>query len=270
MLRIGEFSRLCKVTVKTLRYYDEIGLLVPDHVADNGYRYYAYNKLVIVSRIQKMKEAGLYLEDIRRILGENLSAEERLELLKDRKKELIGEILSQKRTLSKLDQMICLAREERSVEKVILKSLPEVIVASYRTTIPSYDSLFKVAPEMGEKMGKQGAVCIDPPYCFNIYHDEEYCEKDIDVEICEAVEKACQDSEGIVYKKIAAVAEAATILHRGPYEGLGKSYADLFGWLEENGYKPSDKPRESFIDGIWNKQDPEEWLTEIQIPITKV
>ncbi|MFP4243347.1 MAG: MerR family transcriptional regulator [Chitinispirillaceae bacterium] len=269
MLRIGEFSRLCKVSIKTLRYYDEIGLLEPDLVAENGYRFYSYRKLAVVSRIQEMKAAGLYLEDIQTVLKENLSAERRLELLKKRRRELIEEILSQKKTLSRLDQMIHSVRETQ-MEKIVLKKLPEVIVASYRTVIPSYEALFTLAPKMGEIMEKQGAVCRTPAYCFNIYHHDEFREKDIDVEICEAVEKKLEDCEGVTYKSVGAVPEAATLLHRGPYERLGKSYAELFAWIEEHGYRPADKPRESYIDGIWNKEDPEEWLTEIQIPVKKV
>jgi effector-binding domain-containing protein len=107
-----------------------------------------------------------------------------------------------------------------------------------------------------------------PEYCFNIYHDKEYREKDIDVEICEAVVKAGTDTDHLKFKKIKAV-EAASLLHKGPYEGLREAYGFLIKWLEENGYEATDNFRESYIDGCWNRDNPADWLTEIQVPIKK-
>jgi len=69
MLKIGDFSKLGRVTIKTLRYWDEIGLLRPDYISpDNGYRYYSPVKLAIVHEILSLKELGLYLEDIQQVL----------------------------------------------------------------------------------------------------------------------------------------------------------------------------------------------------------
>jgi effector-binding domain-containing protein len=120
---------------------------------------------------------------------------------------------------------------------------------------------------MGETMKKQGAVCRKPAYCFNIYHDGEFKTTDIDVEICEAVEEARPDGDGVLYKKLEPVQKAACLRHMGPYELLGESYGKLFSWLEKEGYTPDGPCRESYIDGIWNREDPEEWITEIQVPV---
>ena len=54
---------------------------------------------------------------------------------------------------------------------------------------------------------------------------------------------------------------------RGHYESLGKSYAKIMKYIEDNNLEIKDYPRECYIDGIWNKENEEEWLTEIQIPI---
>jgi effector-binding domain-containing protein len=58
-------------------------------------------------------------------------------------------------------------------------------------------------------------------------------------------------------------------MHKGSYEGLGAAYAAALNWIEHNGYEATDNPRESYIDGIWNKNSKDEWLTEVQIPIKK-
>ena len=70
-----------------------------------------------------------------------------------------------------------------------------------------------------------------------------------------------------VAKSIAGTDVAACVMHKGPYSTLGEASSAVYKWIEENNYIPCDNPRESYIDGIWNKEDPEEWLTEIQVPI---
>ena len=69
-------------------------------------------------------------------------------------------------------------------------------------------------------------------------------------------------------KEIPSV-EAVSVMHKGPYKELPKAYAYAYSWIEDNGYISSDNPRENYIDGIWNKESEEEWLTEIQIPIKR-
>ncbi|NLE00430.1 MAG: MerR family transcriptional regulator [Fibrobacter sp.] len=270
MLRIGDFSRLGRVTIKTLRFWDEIGLLKPDYVnKENGYRYYSAEKLGIVDEIRNLKDLGFYLEDIAQILKEKPTRKRWIELLQSRKDFILDELNLCQKTLSKIDRMIDLVQREQIMSVVEIRELPEVIVASMRTVIPSYDALFKVVPPMGEIMRKQGAVCSVPAYCFNIYHDGEYREKDIDVEICEAVVDFCKDGDGVVYKRMASVPIAAVIMHKGAYESLGASYSAILSWIEDNGYSIDGHPRESYIDGIWNKENSDEWRTEIQIPVKK-
>ncbi|MBN1757593.1 MAG: MerR family transcriptional regulator [Chitinispirillaceae bacterium] len=271
MLKIGDFSKLGRVTVKTLRYWDEIGLLRPDFVSpENGYRYYSIAKLALVHEILSLKELGLFLEDIEQVLKGGLANEEWISLLRSRRNTLTDDLHLCETRIQKIDRMIETAEKESNMPTVEIRELPEVIVASYRTTIPDYNALFKVVPPLGDIMRKQGAECRIPEYCFNIYHDGEYREKDIDVEICEAVNEARIDGEGIIYKKVAAVPTAAVIMHRGGYDSLRKSYSAILSWVEENDFEIIDNPRESYIDGIWNRENPDDWRTEIQIPVSKV
>ncbi|MFW5779957.1 MAG: GyrI-like domain-containing protein, partial [Bacillota bacterium] len=109
--------------------------------------------------------------------------------------------------------------------------------------------------------------CRTPAYCFNVYHDCEYKTKDIDVEICESVTQKKDNTPILKFITLPAVKTAATIEHKGSYDTLCESYNRIFKWVKDNNYKIAGNPRESFIDGIWNKENPDEWLTEIQIPI---
>lgn len=78
------------------------------------------------------------------------------------------------------------------------------------------------------------------------------------MEICEAVIEPCTNSDKVKFKTIEHVEKAGCIIHRGDYEIIGKSYSILFAWAEDNGYEIIGKPRKSYIDGIWNKDNPEE------------
>jgi effector-binding domain-containing protein len=105
------------------------------------------------------------------------------------------------------------------------------------------------------EMERVGCVCAIPEYCFNIYHDGEYKETDIDVEICEAITEMKQDTDILKFKVINKVESAVCVLHKGPYESLRDTYIFIFEWIKGNNYEVIDNPRESFIDGIWNKQN---------------
>lgn len=270
MLKIGEFSKLSRVSIKTLRYYDSIDLLSPDEVNDdNGYRYYSASKLVALSEINRLKSVGFSLVEIRRVMQENLSEEELIELFRSRELTLEDELTETQEKLRTVNEMIETVTGGEPMEPVTIKEIPKAIVASYRTRISDHDALFEIAPAMGKVMTKQGAVCSEPAYCFNIYHDEEYRDSDMDMELCEAVEKRCDDGDGVVYKEVEGIPTALCINHRGDYNSLSRSYGELFLWMEENGYEKIGKIRESFIDGIWNREDPRDWLTEIQIPAVK-
>lgn len=268
MIKIGEFSQINKITVKTLRLYDKLGILKPKFVDKfNGFRYYDSDQLLLVQKIISLKQIGFSLSEIALILEDGIDF---LKKLKLKEIEIGHDIDVNKEKISRIKSYINSIKKEKNMNyDVVIKELPEVIVASRRLIIKDYNELFQVAPEMGEMMKSQGLKCLIPEYCFNIYHDGEYKEKNIDVEICEAVVAAGTETKDLKFKTFGAV-KAACILHKGPYETLGKSYGILINWLKDNNYEPADFFRESYIDGCWNKESPNDWLTEIQVPIKKI
>ena len=266
MYSIGDFSRINRITPKTLRHYDRIGLLKPARIDDwTGYRYYDADQLPKIRRILGLKELGFSLSEVHQILSDAAPVET---LLARRESELDQSIREDTARLDRVREYLARIRTGESMTtNVEVKGLPEVIVASMRTTIPSYETYFEIVPRMGEYMRSVGAVCREPAYCFTIYHDGEYREHDIDVEICEAVVAPCAESDRVKFKTIEAVDSAACLVHTGPYDRIGEAYNRLFEWIESNGYAPAGNPRESYIDGIWNTDDPQEWTTEVQVPI---
>jgi len=265
--KIGLFSKINRVTIKALRHYDEIGLLPPAFIEETtGYRYYTSAQLPLLHQILALRDMGFTLDEIKQVQG---GIPEK-ELLQKKRLELIKKIAADTLRLAQVESYLAKKDADTCDYHIILKDLPEVIVASMRTVISSYDALFDVVPPMGAEMERLGCVCAVPEYCFNIYHEGEYRETDVDVEICEAVTEKKIDSEMLTFKVIDRVEHAACVLHKGPYEGFPKAYNAVLKWVENNGYEIIDNPRESYIDGLWNKDSAEDWLTEIQFPVRKI
>lgn len=268
MYRIGDFSKMSKTTIKTLRYYDEVGLLKPEFVdIETNYRFYTTNQLVTLHRIQSLRQIGLSIDETKLILsGHNSSA-----ILKNRREELKNQLIFVTDQLSRIEFILQEKKEEFFMNyQGIIKDLPECIVYSKKITVPNYDAYFQIIPSIGQECMKAnpGLKCSVPEYCFIVYLDGEYKDKDINVEFCEAVEKFGNEVGDIKFKKIESVT-ALSVMHKGPYKDLSKAYAYAFKWIEDNGYMVADNPRESYIDGIWNKENEEDWLTELQIPVVK-
>lgn len=263
LYKIGMFASMNRVTIKTLRYYDEQKLLVPVYVdEENGYRYYKAGQMAQLQRIIALKNMGFSIEDIRKIIG---GTEEKT-LLIQKKQEILNEIAALTTKLSQVESY--LARESMNLSApVFIKEIPEVIVCTMERRIKSYDALFELMPQMGVQMERLDCQCALPEYCFTRYLEPGYKEEDILVEICEAVTEKKQDTGEITFKVFPKVPMAACIFHKGSYSTLHKSYAMLLQYIEENGYEICGNIRESYIDGIWNKDTENEWLTEIQIPV---
>lgn len=256
------------VTIKTLHHYDDIGLLKPDKIDSvTGYRYYSLGQSYTLHRINALKQMGFNLEDIKSII----EGKSKGDYLLKKKSELLREIAETTRKLAEVEYY--LAEKDRQLyedSEVLLKEIPEVIVVSKRMILSSHKDLMYLMPEMGVTMAELGCVCAMPEYCFNLYHDGEYKEKDIDVEVCESITKLLPDAKGLTFKKMPKIDKAACLFHKGRYESLPKTYFALTSWMGNNGYEPDGLPRESYIDGIWNKENENDWLTEIQFPITEM
>lgn len=266
LYRIGMFANMNRVTIKTLRYYDEQNLLKPAYVdEENGYRYYEAGQIAQLHRILALKNMGFSIEDIRRITN----GEGEKNLLHRKKQEILKEIATLTAKLSEVESY--LAKDEIDLSApVLVKKLPEVIVCTMQRRIESFDSLFELMPEMGAEMERLGCICAEPAYCFTHYLEPGDKNESILIETCEAVTEKKEDSGKVRFQVMPEVPEAACIFHRGSYNTFPGSYASALSFIEENGYEICGNIRESYIDGVWNKDDPKDWLTEIQIPVRKI
>src|SRR6185436_13965726 len=104
MLRIGEFSRLSQVTIKALRYYDDVGLLKPDHIDPfTSYRYYSVEQIRLIHRIVAFKELGLSLEQIAHLLDDERSSEHMRDTLRQQHAEIKQRISEDQARLAQIE-----------------------------------------------------------------------------------------------------------------------------------------------------------------------
>lgn len=265
MFRIGEFAKMGQVTIKTLRYYDEIELLKPQEIdVMTNYRYYTTKQLVQLHEIQFYRQIGCSIQDIKKIIaGENET-----EILMSKCQETLNEISRLKQQVKQINYRI---ESERIMEyKAIIKEIPAYTIYAKKMTVSNYADYAKVIPEIGEAMMEVNPdlKCVTPEYCYISYLGETGDDVNWEIEYCEAVEKIGVAPEGIEFRRTEPIT-VVSVMHKGSYAGLRLAFIFATNWAMENGYKMCGYPRESYIDGMWNFEDENEWLTEVQIPIVK-
>ena len=269
-LKIGEFSQMMQVTVKTLRHYEQKGLLMPDEVDEwTGYRYYSIEQMQKLNTIRDFQRLGFSLDEIKELYDYELhtpSIRKITEKIRETEKQLQMLIARRRQLLDWRNSR----KEIKTMEKFSIQSLPEITVASHREIIPNYEALGaicvnKIAPEMQ----RLGCKCPPPGYCFTIEHNKEYKPTDIDIEYCEQVEELGTDSTIIQFKTLPAIPKALCMKHYGPYDRFYESYLELFKYIDEQGYKIVGQHRTCYIDGPWNQENEEKWLSILQVPVEK-
>ncbi|MGN0513222.1 MAG: MerR family transcriptional regulator [Lachnospiraceae bacterium] len=264
LYKIGMFAQMNHITVKTLRFYEEQGLLVPAYVdEDNGYRYYTMNQMAELHQICALKQVGFTLEDILQLKN----GADRNAFLSAKKAELLQKIAELTKQIAVIEGYMADAKTYIEAP-VLIKTIPAVTVASMQRRIESYDALFDMMPEMGAEMERLGCECALPEYCFTQYLEPGYKEEQILVETCEAVTEKKEDSKLVKFKEVPEI-QAACIFHKGSYNDFPRTYEAILSYIEENGYEICGNIRENYIDGVWNKDSEDEWLSEIQIPVEK-
>jgi effector-binding domain-containing protein len=269
MLKIGDFSKFSQVSIKTLRYYDEIGLLKPEKVDQfTGYRYYSADQFTVLSKIVGLKDLGLSLEEISLIIMGNLSLEKVMELLQIKRKEALSRLQAEGIRLKKVEQWLRKVEKEgvMPVYDVILKKIDPMRVISVRETIPTYKDIGNLFNELFAYGGRQKVHFSGPPMA--VYYDHEYRDKDIDVEASVPIVGAIPATKRINVREIPGAEQVACLVYRGSYDNFNQAYMALMTWVETNGYRIDGNNREIYLKGP-GQGDPTSYVTEIQLPVKK-
>ena len=266
MYTIGEFSKICQVSVKTLHHYDRIGLLTPFRVDSfTGYRYYTKDQVQQMLLIGRLKRYGFSLEEIRtliectdsRVLLSKLwQQKKKLEAQKRQTELVIEELSAHLQSFERTGDIM----EYQKQYEIRLVETPERFVLSTRQKMgvdefgKYYGLLFeRIAKEQISPDGLVGAV----------YHDQEFSHECSDVELIVGVaekEKADQVMGGHL---------CAMTVHRGAYSSLSDAYGALTAWIEETGYEWDGAPYDIYTKSFLHNLAPGEWETEVYFPVRK-
>lgn len=270
MLKIGEFSKLSRVSVRMLRHYDEIGLLKPNAIDRfTGYRYYGEDQLPDAGRIASLKDMGFGLAAIGEMLSHFDDPEALDRCMLAREKELHAILEDTKHRLRLLETARKRLRKEEKMEfDVSLKTLPERYVASVRMILPAYENEGVLwSALVSETAGLN--LKEDEPCCVSVtYHDGEYKECDVDVEAQKTVRGCYPDTEHVRFKTVPAVTFASTSF-RGPYTRIPEANAAVAAWIRDNGYAYDGPAFNLYHVSPHDTQNPEEFVTEVCYPVRR-
>ena len=266
LFSIGEFSRVSGITVKALRLYHEQGLLVPTRIdAETGYRYYAAPLLDRARAIVALRRLELGLDQIGQMLASADDSAAILAAMEAHRGVLEQRIRSLRSAVRSIGQFI---EDERKAiamlhenDGVTEKSVDPMLIAGVRMK-GRYGDSGKGFAKIGRAFGR----LINGP-CFMLHYDAEYKEDDADFEACMPVRQGKQ-VEGVAVRELPA-AQCVCLLHKGPYDRLGPSYAKAFRYAKERGYTISVPTREVYVKGpgMIFKGNLKNYVTEIQLPI---
>ena len=266
MLQIGEFSKICQVSVKTLHHYDKTGLLAPIEVDRlTGYRFYQLEQIDTMNYIQRLKRYGFSLEEIQSILAisDNNELKNRLRQQEEKlklKQQEMAIILNELRTHISVYERTGDVMTYQKNYTIEVKNSPSMNVLANRAMMgvdefgKYYGTLFERVPkEHVTPTGLNGAR----------YYDEEFNSDYSDVEVFIGIKE--KDKADVVMEPI----ECAMTVHRGGYSTLSEAYGAVVSWLIENGYEIASAPFELYIKTQFDSLSPEDWETEVYFPIRK-
>ena len=265
MFSIGEFSRITGLTVKTLRFYHEQGLLVPSFIdPQTGYRHYGAAQLETARAIAYLRSLEFPLADIKSILSDQADPDI-LKLLEKQKTALSQRIRTFQKAVRSLDQFISEERQAQTMAQgdfqVQEKPLEAMLIAGIRLK-GRYSDCGKAFAKLGRSLGRH--ISGKP---FLLHYDGEYREDDADFEACMPIRKQV-NVEGVSVRTLPA-GRCLSLLHRGPYDQLGHSYAKILSHAKSMGLQVIIPTREVYVKGpgMIFKGNPKNYLTEIQLPV---
>jgi DNA-binding transcriptional MerR regulator len=266
MFSIGEFSKVTGLSVKTLRHYHEERLLIPIHVdPGSGYRYYDESQIEFARSIAYLRQLEFPINEIRILLESRAGGEQILEVMLRQRAALQERVARFKQVVRRLDKFISEERQAsamvNSTFEIEEKTLKPVTVAGIRMK-GRYRDCGTAFGRLGRFLGR---LISGPP--FLLHYDAEYKEQDADFEACMPVRRP-KNVDDISFRELPA-ARCVSLVHRGPYEQLGKSYAKVLRHVKERGYQIVMPTREVYLKGpgMIFKGNPKNYLTEIQIPV---
>jgi predicted transcriptional regulator YdeE/DNA-binding transcriptional MerR regulator len=284
MIKIGDFSKLAHVTVKTLHHYGDLGLLPPAHVDRyTGYRYYTLDQLPRLNRILALKELGFSLEQVSQLLDEDLSLEEMRGMLRLKQMELTRTLAEEQARLNGVQRRLLQIAQEGHLphNEIALKTIPSqtaltarVVAASDDALIPARNSLQSL---LCDHLDRAHLKPVTP--WFALVDEGPFTESGLEVELAIGVQLRQNQRQGdwgsspIRVQVLPEVENMASVIHQGEIATLNSAYTQLYAWTQANGYQINGTYREIYLSDPGDSMQPQAHLdasfTELQIPVRR-
>lgn len=285
MFKIGDFSRLGRVSVKTLHHYDEVGLLPPAHTDPwTGYRFYRADQLPRLNQILMLKDLGFALDEIAPIVDGDVSTEHLAKLLRSKHAELQQHVQAEQARLVRIEARLRMMEQEDTMPEyeVLLKQGEPQLVISARASITSPDhrlaqrdgavfaegDLVQLIGEHCDVLTKQvckllGQTALREAGPWLLIYNQSEQSIDLEMALIVAGTPSTVGDDQVGVRTLPSVGQMASVTHHGSYATLQQAYTALGRWLEANGYQIAGACREIYVRG------PLDPITELQFPVEK-
>lgn len=274
---IGQASKICHLSVQTLRFYDKLGLVRPSETdKSSGYRYYSNTDLLHVKIVQGLKELNFTLEEIGQALRDN-KLPRMMEMMESKHKETLREMrrLEQvaaaiKQRMSQVNYLQALSNEFKELDVLIeMKSFQDRYVASDRgnyacgmeASAVRFSGLF-------QKVAMNGLM--PNGYIMSVYHENimTFDREDSDIEVCVPIERG---ENTATFTRTVEGGDYVTALYCGlpNEESCKRIYGKVLDWIEANGYEESGPSIEQYLVDMTQMRNPEDFIVELQVPVKK-
>lgn len=272
MLSIGDFARFAGVSVRMLRHYDTLGLLVPAYVDPaTGYRHYAADQFPRINRLVALKDLGFTLDQVGPILDAELGAEQLRGMLLLRQAQITTQIGADQARLAAIEARLRTIEREGTMSDLefVEKSLPAVLLAQLTDEVGGVDEIGgRIGPMFGRLSAglEQAGVSTRGPAVAWYEGRGERTGIAAGVPVTEAATAQAAALEGVDVEKQPAVERAVTVVHHGGMETIGQTWQALERHVEDQGMRSVGRCREVYL--ATPEDQPDEWVTELQQPVT--
>jgi len=265
LVPIGKFSVMTRLSVRALRRYDEIGLLVPAHVdPSSGYRYYTLGQANRAEAVRILRSVEMPLDEIRSVLDAADSDIAHSHLLAHRER-LADGLAVQERMLAYIEALILRKDPIMPYDVELTQAAPQLVAATrFRTNLREIGS--DIATGFGTLMGGIGSQGLAPTGAPSIVYHDVIDENTVgEIELCVPIDSELAEP-GEVYSRELEGGAMATTTHHGPYEQIAPAYHTLTAWISEHGHELTGAPRETYLNDPQTTA-PERLLTRVDFPI---
>jgi effector-binding domain-containing protein len=234
-----------------------------------------------LNRIIALRDLGFSLEQISGMLEDDLSPDQLLGMLKLKRAEVEEQMKSEQQKLGRLEMRIRQMSEwpQATTYDVVLRDIEPSLVAAYREVAPDDDRLQQMFDKLETYVARYEGARVDKPP-LSIYYDDEYREKDMDVEVAVPLRYPVPEHESMRVRQLPRLLNVACVIHVGEYSEIYQAYNALLAWIEANDYRMAGPIREIYLrygaEGLdfelpatYLADDKHEYVTELQLSVEK-